>query len=108
MSEEDQHDADVQQQADVLDPGWCLAREAVQQLAEPVGDVSAPSPYGKLPVAAPAPRNRNIDSMTKKIISSTSQAPPRCEPSNRDLRPSFSGAFLRRMPAKTASPTRQP
>ena len=52
---------------------------------------------------APAPRNMNIDSTTKKIISRTSQAPPRCEPLKRDLRPSRSGAFLSRMIANTPS-----
>ena len=68
-------------------------------------DMKAPSPYGKLPVTTPAPRNRNIDSTTKEIISSTSQAPPKCDPSNRDLRPSRSGASRSRMAANTARPT---
>ena len=31
--------------------------------------------------------------MTLKIMNSTSQAPPRCEPEKRDLRPSRSGVL---------------
>ncbi len=51
------------------------------------------------------PRNRNIDQMTLKIMNSTSQAPPRCEPLNRDLRPRRSGDCRRRMTANVAMPT---
>ncbi len=52
----------------------------------------------------PAPRNRNIDQITLTIISSTSQAPPRCEPLNRDLRPSFAGEFCNLMIANVTMP----
>ena len=38
--------------------------------------------------------------MTLKIMNSTSQAPPRCEPLKRDSRPSFAGEFRSRMTAK--------
>ena len=43
--------------------------------------------------------------MTLKIMNSTSQAPPRCEPEKRDLRPSFSGGSRSRMSAKVTMPT---
>ena len=43
--------------------------------------------------------------MTLKIISRTSQAPPRCEPLKRDLRPSRAGEFFSRMLANTTRPT---
>ena len=44
--------------------------------------------------------------MTLKIISRTSQAPPRCDPLKRDLRPSRLGEFFSRMMANTTRPTR--
>ena len=43
--------------------------------------------------------------MTLKIMNSTSQAPPRCEPEKRDLRPSFSGVSRSRIAAKVTMPT---
>ena len=39
--------------------------------------------------------------MTLKIMNSTSQAPPRCEPLKRDWRPSFFGEFFSRIWAKS-------
>ena len=68
-------------------------------------DMNAPSPYGRFPAAAAAPRNRNIVQMTLKIMNSTSHAPPRCEPLKRDRRPSRSGALRRRITAKMTMPT---
>ena len=57
--QEHQHDADVQQQADVLE--HLVGRApAGEQRGRTRGRRKPPSPYGKLPVLAAAPRNRNI------------------------------------------------
>ena len=42
--------------------------------------------------------------MTLKIMNSTTQAPPRCEPLKRDWRPSRSGELRSRMIAKVMMP----
>ncbi len=42
--------------------------------------------------------------MTLKIMNSTTQAPPRCEPLNRDCRPSRSGELRSRITAKVVMP----
>ena len=44
--------------------------------------------------------------MTLKMKNSVSQAPPRCEPWNRDCRPSRFGEFFTRMAPKAMMPSR--
>ena len=68
-------------------------------------ETKAPSPYGKLPAAADAPRKRNSVQMTLKIMNSTSQAPPVWDPAKRDLRPSLSGASRSRINANVMMPS---
>ena len=66
--------------------------------------MKAPLSYGRLPSAEAAPRKRNSDQMTLKIMNSTTQAPPRWEPLKRDCRPSRSGEFRSRITAKVMMP----
>jgi hypothetical protein len=88
----------------------CSRRRAVSSptgsSAEPTAcEANAAPPYGKLPVTTPAPRKRNIVQMTLKIMNSVSHAPPRCEPSKRERRPSLAGEFRSRITAKTMMPS---
>ena len=80
---------------------WSASSDSPSSRLPSATETNAPLSYGRLPGAEAAPRNRNIVQMTLKIMNRTIQAPPRCEPEKRDRRPSFSGAFLSRICAKT-------
>ena len=100
--EEDQHHADVEQQPDALEHlerSRAARRSSVADRLRGEGALAVRQVLA--PRAAAAPRNRNIVQMTLKIMNRISQAPPRCEPLNRDLRPSVCGLLRRRMTAKS-------
>jgi len=56
--------------------------------------------------ASTAPRKRNSVQTTLKIMNSVKYAGPRCEPKNRDLRPSCRGWLRSRIAQKTMIPAR--
>ena len=69
------------------------SRRPSRQLADRLGDEGAVAVGQVVARGRGAPRNRNIVQMTLTIITRITQAPPRCEPLNRDLRPSLRGVL---------------
>ena len=67
-------------------------------------ETNAPDSYGKLPALMAAPRYRNIVQTTLKIMNRISQAPPRCEPLNRERRSSRAGELRSRITANVTMP----